>query len=550
MPYNPSNSAAFSASDRDIQTFIDEYAELSAPREEAFGEAYWNLATTGTEESKSTLIEAGLAYNEVFSNREDFATLGVWNEERSGLKDALSRQVAVLYRTFAASQGDRRILEKIEALEAQASSVYSNHRAEVREEKVGENEVREILRTSTDEAERREAWMSSKTVGGEVAETVRELARLRNRIAEEQGYRDHYHRSLDLQEIDPEELEGIMSSLKQETDRPFHELKSLIDEHLKEKFGVTEVMPWHLSDPFFQGCKQEVAGAFGIGDGLDEAFAGKDIEALTRETYDNLGLEVRGVLARSDLYERAGKDQHAFCLHIGRKPPYDVRVLANVRADHYWTDTMLHEFGHAVYDKHHDPFLPYFLRSVAHTNTTEAIALMMGSLSDDPLWLTNIAGLPEEATAGAWRTNRLDKLVFVRWALVMYRFEQELYADPDRDDLNEVWWDLVEELQLVKKPEGRDEPDWAAKIHVATAPVYYHNYVLGELIATQLRAYIETNITHGPFFESGSGEMAGRYLIDAVFGPGARDDWRETVERATGEPLNPERFVASLLSPL
>jgi hypothetical protein len=46
-----------------------------------------------------------------------------------------------------------------------------------------------------------------------------------------------------------------------------------------------------------------------------------------------------------------------------------------------------------------------------------------------------------------------------------------LYAD--RDDLNSLWWDLVERLQLVKRPAGRDEPDWAAKIHVAVAPVYY-----------------------------------------------------------------------------
>ena len=79
-------------------------------------------------------------------------------------------------------------------------------------------------------------------------------------------------------------------------------------------------------------------------------------------------------MARSDLRERAGKSQHAFCLRVGRSYPYDVRVLANVRDDAYWTNTMLHELGHAVYDKYIDPSLPYLLRTVAHTNTTEAIA--------------------------------------------------------------------------------------------------------------------------------------------------------------------------------
>lgn len=73
----------------------------------------------------------------------------------------------------------------------------------------------------------------------------------------------------------------------------------------------------------------------------------KDIEALTRQTYDSLGFEVRDVIARSDLYERRGKDQHAFCLRVGREYPYDVRVLANVRPDSYWMDTVLHEFSEA-----------------------------------------------------------------------------------------------------------------------------------------------------------------------------------------------------------
>ena len=58
--------------------------------------------------------------------------------------------------------------------------------------------------------------------------------------------------------------------------------------------------------------------------------------------------------------------------------------------------------------------------------------------------------------------------------------------------------------------------------HIATAPVYYHNYALGP------RA------------------VAGRYLLEAVFGPGAREDWRDTVQRATGESMNPQHFVRSL----
>jgi peptidyl-dipeptidase A len=141
-----------------------------------------------------------------------------------------------------------------------------------------------------------------------------------------------------------------------------------------------------------------------------------------------------------------------------------------------------------------------------------------------------------------WR-ERADRLVFTRWALVMFNFERELYADPDRDDLNSLWWDLVERLQLVNRPPGRSEPDWAAKIHVAVAPIYYHNYVLGHLIAAQLRHHLEEKVASEPFFMS---EVAGRYLQEAVFGPGARNGWEDAVLGATGERLNPDYFVNSL----
>ncbi len=541
-------------------------------------EAWWYLATTGTEEAQAELVRAGKEYNRLFADEEEYRTIEGWYEERDAVEDGiLRRQIEVLYLTFAALQGDRETLDRIEELEAEANATYGNHRGVVGGREVGENEIREILRFSDDEAQRREAWEASKTVGREVEGVVRELARLRNRLAHQAGYPDHFHRSLALQEIDAGELDGIMSRLEAATDAPFRDLKEALDVELKDRFGVEAVLPWHLWDPFFQSCKHEAAAfarpasrgiegsASGAGDGavtsdgepdagtatamdVDRYFRDKDLEVLTRETYDNMGLEVRDVLAKSDLYEREGKNQHGFCLAVDREYPYDVRVLVNVRPDSYWMDTMLHEFGHAVYDKHINPKLPYFLRTVAHTCTTEAIALMMGSLAEEPAWLSAVAGVPEADLENIrerllWG-ERADRLVFTRWALVLYNFERELYANPGREDLNSLWWDLVERLQLVNRPPGRDEPDWAAKIHVAVAPVYYHNYVLGNLISAQLRSYLETHVTRGePFFAS---EVAGHYLQEAVFGPGARNGWQDTVLGATGERLDPGYFVNSL----
>ena len=108
-----------------------------------------------------------------------------------------------------------------------------------------------------------------------------------------------------------------------------------------------------------------------------------------------------------------------------------------------------------------------------------------------------MAGISEEEKSkiaeNCYKTLRLDQLVFSRWVQVVYRFEKSMYENPDQD-LNKLWWDLVEKYQMLKRPEGRNKPDYASKIHIALYPVYYHNYQLGELTASQLQHYIAINV--------------------------------------------------------
>ena len=321
----------------DLVRFISEFERRMAPLERAADEAWWNLATSGTNEAREAFVRAGKEYNGLFSDQNEYMTLRGWYENLEVLESPLlQRQVEVLYRTFAQRQGDEEILGRIEELEAEANAIYGNHRSVVRDREMGENEVRELLRTSADQDLRRETWEASKSVGRAVEGTVRELARLRNRLAREQGYENHYARSLELQEIEAPELARIMGLLESATDAPFRELKRDIDTKLGLKFGVDAVMPWHLSGLFFQRAT-DIAGI-----DLDRYFEEEDLENLTRSTFDALGLDLRGVISSSDLYEREGKNQHAFCARLGREYPYDVRVLANVRPDSYWMDAMLH----------------------------------------------------------------------------------------------------------------------------------------------------------------------------------------------------------------
>ena len=188
--------------------------------------------------------------------------------------------------------------------------------------------------------------------------------------------------------------------------------------------------------------------------------------------------------------------------------------------------------------------LPFTLRDAAHTFTTEAIANMFGRMATNPQWMLNMGIIDAKEsvkiTDDSYKALRLQMLVFSRWAQVMYRFEKAMYENPDQN-LNQLWWNMVEKYQMLAKPEGRDMPDWATKIHVALYPCYYHNYLLGELLASQLYSYITTNVAKNQSFVGE--KAAGDYLREKVFRPGARYYWNDMIEKATGEKLTAKYYA-------
>ena len=143
---------------------------------------------------------------------------------------------------------------------------------------------------------------------------------------------------------------------------------------------------------------------------------------------------------------------------------------------------------------------------------------------------------------------RAKLLVFSRWCQVMLRFEKALYSDPDQD-LNAVWWDLVERYQLVHRPDGRHAPDYASKIHIVSAPAYYHNYLMGELFANQVLHAIARDALNGvdPTKASFVGNKGvGDFLKARIFIPGRSLDWNGLTKHATGEVLSAKAFAAEI----
>jgi peptidyl-dipeptidase A len=502
-------------------------------REAALAE--WESAATGQPEHDERLAALRARIMHVYADPEKFAKVRSWYQADGFADPDLARQIQLLYYSFAKGQQDPATIERITQLQKEAEATFNTFRGVFEGEPRSDNELARILMTETDSERLKAAWEATKQIGPRVAPTVLELVRLRNAAAQRAGFRDHFAKSLELNEINEARLFAILDELDRRTAEPFRQAKAELDQSLAERYRIppSALRPWHYHDPFFQRPPRIGTAT------IDRFVAGRSLEEIAIRFYDGLGMDVRDILARSDLYARPNKYQHAFCTDIDRKG--DIRVMCNLESDERWMGTLLHELGHAVYDKYLDPALPFLLRRPAHTLSTEAIAMLMERQALNSDWLIEVVGAPPgevRTLAPALRARqRLGMLIFVRWVLVVVNFERAMYQDPEQD-LDTLWWDLVERYQLVPRPEKRHAPDWAAKIHLALYPVYYQNYILGELMASQLHRSIIAR-----FGRLVNTPAAGRFLIEELFRRGARADWDVTLEQVTGERLSARYFA-------
>jgi peptidyl-dipeptidase A len=533
----------------EISEFVQAHIQKIAPLEDALDGIWWEAARTGSEILTARLGEMSANLRRQYADPTELRR--VQDFLRTDLTDpVLRRELDLLTQRYRMNQLSPEALEAITHAEAEIEQQFNTARAELNGRPVSDNDVRAILHRENDLTLRRQAWEASKEVGARVADRVIALVKMRNTEARRLGYRDFYAMSLALRDLDEQEMFGVLDRLREASDEPFRAFKAQLDQGLRQRFGLPEdapLYPWHYGDPFFQ----EVPTVQGDVD-LDSLFADRDLLDIARRFFHALGLEIDDILAVSDLYERPGKCQHAFSTRLNRDG--DARILVNLRNTEKWASTLLHELGHAVYDKYIDLSMPWLLRTPAHMLYTEAVALFMGRFSKDEDWLRRYVGIDtgeaQRIVARAGHHARASQLVFARWGLVMTWFERELYRDPDQP-LSPVWWRLVQEMQGVTPPEGRDRPDWAAKIHLATTPVYYQNYVLGELVASQMVRHLREVVLKdeaAPWEALVRSPAVGKWFIERVFRPGALRTWNDSVAYATGEPLNPQYFVDQFLT--
>ena len=537
-----------SGKEKELQAFITHHVQVIDPLSFKANQAYWNACISGKAADYELNNQLKIEIRQIYSNKEEFSQLKKWRDEDSIKDPILKRQLEKLYFSYLENQIDPALLKKMVDLDTKIQQDFNIFRGDIDGKKVTNSDITLILTTENDSKKREKAWRASKQVGSVIKDDLINLIKLRNQAAKLVGFENYHTFSITIAEQNVKDLDAIFLTLEKETREPFARLKKELDEILAARYKITpqEIRPWHYHDPFFQRTPLVYELNF------DSYYKKEDVVKLAQTFYEGIGLPVQGILSRSDLYEKENKYPHAYSQDMNRHG--DVRILCNTVNDEQWMETMLHELGHALYSENHDPAEPYLLRDAAHIFTTEGIAMFFGRLSRNATWMQTMLHLPEdqrqEIEKVSWKYTQFQQLLFARWAMVMYSFEKELYANPDQD-LNPLWWQLVKKYQLVEAPDNPSGTEWASKIHLSSAPCYYHNYMLGELFASQLQNYVSQHVIQSPaekgFNIIGKKEV-GEFLKKNIFAPGAKYPWNDMIQRALGENLTPKYFIEQFVN--
>jgi len=228
-----------------------------APLYARVSHAWWDLNVDASDENEHRRVELETALSDFLADSDRFAAI---ETARATADGPARRRLDLLRHAFLPKQIPADLRSRMIELEASVEMRFTRHRGEIEGRRVDDNEIRRILRESDDVAERRAAWESAKTVGAEVADDVRELARLRNAAARAVGFRDWFALSVATAEMDEEKLIATLDEADRATAEPFARWKDALDESLASRFGCTteDLEQWHYADAFIQEVPVEV----------------------------------------------------------------------------------------------------------------------------------------------------------------------------------------------------------------------------------------------------------------------------------------------------
>ncbi|WP_214483031.1 M2 family metallopeptidase [Bacillus sp. SM2101] len=495
-------------------------------------QSLWMTLTSNNEKWVNQLEKDEKSYNKELSSPYLVQQINKLNREKY-INRYHKRQVVSIYNEMLELSLNPTLQEKYTELWNEMHYRIATNTTEYNGKQIRETEVLRLLEVEEDIIKRKGLWFKYMSLGSKLSEGLLDLVNMRNVIAKEKGFNNFYELKLASQGLSSKELKSIIHHLRSSLDEDYRKIKENIDYQIKQQYGINDnsIRPWHYSHPFFQEYKLSYF--------KESDLSVDNILYKLKSWFNESGIDISGILKNSDISDNRHKSEANFCLNIDREK--DVRISSNYHQNQKSLSLLMHELGHAVYEHNIRPGLPFILKKSSEIFMSEAIAIFFERLVYKKSWYCSVIS-GENAHTDAF-VNRQDFiqnfLVKLYWTITLTTFEEELYSNPNQD-LNDLWWSIVSDVQKIDRPPDCHIPVWAVKAHLTTLPVYYHNYLLGEVISSQLSTILERK------FGFSDSHSSIQFLKENLFAYGNSLSWRDLLLKSFQGYLNPQYLISDI----
>ena len=411
--------------------------------------------------------------------------------------------------------------------------------------------LRNLLRTSPDEAIRQSAYDGLRSIGTFVLQNgFIEIIQLRNQLAKALGFLDYYdYKVTNAEGFGKLKLFEMLDGLEQGT-RSIMEIgrKELIARH-----GEDVLKPWNTG--------YKMAGSIIVK--MDPYFPfSKSVEQYVR-SYAALNIRYEGATMNLDLLDRKNKYSNGFC--HWPKPAW-------IKSDGTWQpavtnftsladpkaigsgltalQTLMHEAGHAAHFANIKQPSPLFSQERAPTSVAyaENQSMFLDSLVGDAAWRARYAldkngtPIPFDIIEEEIRAVHPFSVFQLRAMLAVSYFEKALYELPEEEVTVENVQALADRMELEIQGGFSGRPLLSVPHLVSDeASCYYHGYTLAEMSVHQTRAYFKNK--YGYIVDNPN---VGPELTKAYWESGNSRPFLDLVRDLTGKDLSGSDWIESL----
>ena len=411
-----------------------------------------------------------------------------------------------------AVEGDPELARVVESISRQQSRI----RFRVGNRRFTRAQLDERLTTDADRDRRRTAWEAQAQTMAVFGGLVKQAIRLRNSLSLRHNGTGYADASLARKGLTRDALLQWFEEFRIGTEAEYQALLN----RARQKLGVEKVEPWDLH--YYLGTLSS--------DAERKLFSTDEAWNKIKKFALSLGIDFGGLPVDMKTADLAFGGA-TYPILYGR----EVKMLVNRDHGVRFTETLLHESGHALhYSLDQEP--SFLLRAGYSEAFDEGLGQVMALMLYEPAIATSYFGITAAQAAAFRDRQRLGSLVELREYLADSLFELTAYDNPDQD-LARSYNDIYAKYLGVDL-HGREV--WAYDPFYGTDPIYLQNYVLADMIARQVHSYLHDH------FGDVWGAEAGAFLKDKLYSRGGRFSLNEILEQSTGRGLTPRFLIAAL----